>query len=91
MIKRIEIEEGISSLGDATQEDMDKWMEYLERRLSEEYPESEVSVKQHNISNGYRVYVETDMDEDGVPTDMDAEDEIRELKNLIWDREEWWK
>lgn len=88
MIKRIEIEVGISSLGDeATQEDMDKWLEYLADRMSQEYPDVEVRVSQHNISNGSRIYVDAE-DNDNV---IALEEEIFELKNLIWEREEWWK
>ena len=89
MITKIDITETIHTMGETNETDAEKFCEYLAEQLADEYPDAEISVKLNNRISSTVIYVETDVDDDGCPTNMNAEDEIQEFINRKWDRMEW--
>jgi hypothetical protein len=89
MITKIDITETVQTMGETSAADAELFCDFLRAELVDEYPDAEISVTLNNRISSTVIYVETDLDEDGCPTNMNAEDEIQEFINRKWDTMEW--
>ena len=84
-ITKIETTQTLETMGETTEEQAAEWCEYLETKLAEQYPDAEISVELNNRQSSTTLYVECDLDEEGVPTNFNAKAEVNEFMNYLWD------
>lgn len=89
MITKIEITETVQTMGETNEADAEKFCKYLEEQLADEYPDAEISVKLNNRISSTIIYVDEVETDDDCPTNMNAESEIREFINSVWEKMEW--
>jgi hypothetical protein len=79
-IIKIEMTETLDTMGEATADDLNRWVEFLQDELFTEYPDADVSV---NAGRTAKLWVQTS---DFNFSAERAKNEIREFKNRCWDR-----
>lgn len=76
MIEKIETNQALDTMGEATTDDLNRWCDHLEKRLIAEYPEAEIKIRR----GGPFTLLHVEDDEN-----PDAKDEVQETINRIWD------
>lgn len=85
MITNIKIVETIHTMGETSETDAERFVEYLSNELALEYPNAEISVELNNRISSTQICVECDLDEDGCPTEIDGEEIVQEFINRVWE------
>ncbi len=85
-ITKIEITQSIHTMGEVTEEQAAEWNDFLESKLTEEFPQAEISVKLSKRSDSNNLYAESRDDADGCPIDTDPKNTVQEFINYCWDR-----
>lgn len=77
MITKIETTQALDTMGEATAEDLSRWCEHLEEKLTEEYPEAEIVLREGGSFTTLRV------EDDENP---EAKADVQEFINRVWDK-----
>ena len=85
-ITKIEYRGCLEYLGrEATEDDLQKWIGYLGRRLKEKYPDAYIKKGVSEFVHGSQLFVSCEDDGD----EEEAKEEIRNFIRQIRDREDW--